>query len=89
MKKMDVPARKAEDALSGACNCPVLVDIPALSVKPHILLEKKNGNILPLARESELVSALVAMQSRRQESIVMCDERNVKKVARAAKRLFG
>ena len=89
MAKMRVPARKAEEELSRACGCPVLVDIPALSAQAHILLEKKNGKILPLARESELVSALVAMQSHRLEAIVMCEEKNVKAVARAAKRLFG
>jgi len=89
MGKMRVPARKAEEELTRACGCPVLVDIPSLSAKAHILLEKKSGKILPLARESELVSALEAMQSRRLEALVMCDERHVAKVARAAKRLFG
>ncbi|MCX6772053.1 MAG: HD domain-containing protein [Candidatus Micrarchaeota archaeon] len=89
MSKMRMPARKAEEELTDACGCPVLVDIPNLSAKAHILLEKKDGKILPLARESELVSALVSMQSRRLEALVMCDERHVKKVARAAKRLFG
>ncbi|MFA6214334.1 MAG: HD domain-containing protein [Candidatus Micrarchaeia archaeon] len=87
--KMRVPARKAEEELTDACGFHVLVDVPALSTRAHILLEKKNGKVLPLARESELVSALVAMQSHRLEAIVMCDERHVAKAARAAKRLFG
>ena len=89
MGKMHVPPRKAEEELSDACGCHVLLDVPNLSAKAHIMLEKKNGKVLPLLRESELVSALVSMQSRRQEALVMCDERHVKKVARAAKRLFG
>ena len=89
LAKMKVPARKAEDELSRACGCPVLVDVPSLSARAHILLEKKNGKALPLARESELVSALEAMQSRRLEALVMCDERHVAKVAREAKRVFG
>jgi hypothetical protein len=87
--KMQLPARKAEDELSASCGCPVLVDIPNLSTRAHMLLEKKNGKTVPLSRESELVSALVAMQSHRLEALVMCDERHVAKVARAAKRLFG
>jgi hypothetical protein len=89
MGKLRVPARKAEEELSAACGCPVLVDTPNLSAKAHILLEKKNGKILPLARESELVCALVEMQSRRLEALVMCNENDVPKAARAAKRLFG
>ena len=89
LARMKVPARKAEEELSDACGCPVLVDIPSLSTRAHILLEKKDGKVLPLARESELVSALVEMQSRRLEALVMCDERHVAKAARAAKRLFG
>jgi len=89
MARMKVPARKAEEELSCACGCPVLIDVPALSAKTDIMLEKKNGKTLPLSRESELVSALVEMQSHRLEALVMCDERHVAKVARAAKRLFG
>ena len=89
LARMKVPARKAEEELSDSCGCPVLIDVPALSTKTDIMLEKKNGKIVPLSRESELVSALVEMQSRRLEAIVMCDERNVRKVARAAKRMNG
>ena len=89
MASMKVPARKAEEELSRACGCNVLIDIPALSTHAHILLEKKNGKTLPLARESELVSALVAMQTHRLSALVICEERNVAKVARAAKRMFG
>ncbi|MFA6214100.1 MAG: HD domain-containing protein [Candidatus Micrarchaeia archaeon] len=89
MPRMLVPARRAEAELSDACGFPVLIDIPALSAKADILLEKKDGKTLPLAHESELVSALVAMQAHRLEALVMCDERNVPKAARAAKRMFG
>jgi uncharacterized protein len=89
LARMKVPARMAEEELSDACGCPVLVDIPNLSAKAHILLEKKDGGVLPLSRESELVGALEAMQARRLEALVMCDERHVAKAARAAKRLFG
>jgi len=89
MGKMKVPARKTEEELSDACGCAVLIDVPALSAKTDIMLEKKNGKTLPLLHESELVSALVAMQTRRLEALVVCDEKNVKKVARAAKRVFG
>lgn len=89
MAKMRVPARKAEEELSHACGCPVLIDVPALSAKTDIMLEKKNGKTLPLSRESELVAALVAMQTRRLEALVICEEKDVKGVAAAAKRLFG
>jgi len=79
---------KAERELSDACGCTVLVDVPSLSAKAGMLLEKKDGKTLPLARESELVAALVAMQSRRLSALVICEEKNVEKVAAEAKRLF-
>jgi uncharacterized protein len=89
MGKIGASAAKAEKELTDACNCTVLLDVPALSAKTDIMLEKKNGRVRPLSRESELVSALVSMQSHRLEAIVMCEEKHVEKVSRAAKRIFG
>jgi HD superfamily phosphohydrolase len=89
MGKMGMGARKAERELSGECGCTVLIDVPALSAKAGIMLEKKDGSVVPLARESDIVSSLAAMQSRRLEALAICEEKNVKKVARASERLFG
>jgi len=89
ISRMEGGAAKAEQELSDACGCPVLIDMPALSAKTGILLERKNGKVAPLARESELVAALVAMQSRRLSALAICEEKNVKKVAAKARKLFG
>jgi len=81
-------AAKAERELSEKCGCTVLIDVPALSAKTGIMLERKNEKVALLAHESELVAALVAMQSRRLEALAICEEKHVKKVAAAAKRMF-
>ncbi len=89
MDVLGASAAKAERELTDSCGCPVLIDVPSLSAKTGIMLERKDGSVVPLARESELVAALVAMQSRRLSALAICEEKNVKKVAAAAKRLFG
>lgn len=88
-KALGMGAAKAERELSGECGCTVLIDVPAKPAKAGIVLEKKDGSAVPLARESDIVSSLAAMQSRRLEALVICKEKDVEGVARAAKRLFG
>jgi putative nucleotidyltransferase with HDIG domain len=89
MGRMGMGAAKAERELSDACGCSVLIDVPSRQARAGIMLEKKDGSAVPLARESDIVSSLVAMQSRRLEAIVICRKKDVEKAARAAKRLFG
>jgi putative nucleotidyltransferase with HDIG domain len=89
LARLGMGVAKAEKELGEACGCTVLIDVPMVSAKTGILLEKKTGRISPLAKESELVSALLAMQAHRLEAIAICEEKDVKKVATATKRLFG
>jgi HD superfamily phosphohydrolase len=79
--------RKLERELSDACGCPVLIDVPRLSAETHVMLETEDG-WAPLSDASELVSSLVKMQKSRQNVLVMCEEKNVEKVASRCERVF-
>lgn len=86
--EMKMGAREAEGELSEKCGCDVLIDVPKLSSEAHIMLEEKEGQI-PLSEASELVSSLQKMQRRRLEALIICEEKNVKKVGEAARKLLG
>lgn len=86
--EMKMGAKKAEEELSEQCGCPVLVDMPKLSNEAHIMLEEKGGQV-PLSEASELVLSLQKMQKKRLEALIICEEKNVKKVGEAARKLLG
>jgi putative nucleotidyltransferase with HDIG domain len=77
-----------ERELSVKCRCPVLIDVPKIPSETSVLL-CSGEKCVPLARASELVSSLQKMQKKRLEAIVMCEERHVKRVADAARKLLG
>ena len=81
-------ARKAEEALSEKCGCDVLLDVPRLSLGASIKVQTDRG-LSPISSCSQLVASLQKMQNSRLEALVICEEKDVKKVARAAERLLG
>ncbi len=87
--KSGMGQEEAEAALSDQCGCSVLLDIPHLSAETKIGMELEGGKTVPLSSASELVGSLQKMQKSRLEVLVICEEKNVKKVAAAAKRLLG
>ncbi len=84
---MVLSQEKAEKLLSEKCGCSVLVDIPRLSLSVRILLESGRKK-LRLASKSEIVASLQKMQDSRLEALILCEEKNMKKVEAAAKRLL-
>jgi len=86
--KMRTKQSEAEELLSDRCGCPVLLDVPKLSAETHVRLERGGGRDVPLSSASELVASLQKMQKSRLDVLVMCEEKNVKKVAAAAERLL-
>jgi len=86
---MTLPAREVEKELSDKCNCTVLVDVPRLSAETEIMLESGNGGLTLLSDASELVSSLQKMQKKRLEVAIICEEKNVRKISEAAKKLLG
>ena len=86
--EMKIGAREAERELSEKCGCAVLVDVPKLSLDTHTMLDEKGGQV-PLSEASELVSSLQKMQRKRLDALIICEERNVRKVSEAARKLLG
>jgi putative nucleotidyltransferase with HDIG domain len=80
--------QEIEEELSGKCGCDVLIDLPHLSAKAEIEVMLDDGKAVPIAERSELVRSLSSMQKSRLEALVICDEKNAKKVSLAAKKLF-
>ncbi len=85
--KLGMKQHEAEELLSEKCGCSVLIDIPLLSLAARIRLDS-GGKKLPLASKSGIVSSLQKMQHGRLDAIVICEDKNVKKVAAAAERLL-
>lgn len=89
LASMDAKAGPAEEELSQKCGCPVLIDVPKLSLEASIKVQPEDGQLSPISAASELVASLQKMQRSRLEVLVMCEEKNAKKVAGAAARLLG
>jgi len=88
LSKLRGNATEIEEELSAKCGCEVLLDLPRLSAETRIMLEK-DGHAVPLARQSELVASLQKMQKSRLEALVICEEKNIKKVSQSAQKLLG
>jgi HD superfamily phosphohydrolase len=80
---------KAEETLSDRCGCTVLVDVPCLSLGASVKVLSSGGKQAPISSCSQLVASLQKMQKSRLEALVICEKKDVKKVAAAAKRLLG
>ena len=89
LEKLKRPQREVEEMLSEKCGCDVLLDIPRLSAETSIMLETEEGKTVPLAEESELVASLQRMQKSRLNILALCEEKNVRKVATGAEKMFG
>ncbi|MCX6769176.1 MAG: HD domain-containing protein [Candidatus Micrarchaeota archaeon] len=83
-----IEQEEIEAELSRSCGCAVLVDVPKISHKSDVMFFS-GGKTVPLSSASRLVKSLQGMQEGRLETIVMCEEKNVAKVARKAKLLLG
>ncbi|MCX8175368.1 MAG: HD domain-containing protein [Candidatus Micrarchaeota archaeon] len=88
VERMKIKPSKAEEELSEKCDCPVLLDMPQVSLDASIRVEM-DGRMLPISACSELVASLQKMQKSRLEALVMCEKKKVKEVFAAAQRLFG
>lgn len=80
-------AKKLERELSDACGCDVLLDVPRLSAQTQIKMRLEDGGAIPLQKVSELVRSISRMQKSRLDTLVICEGKNAKKVAREAKRI--
>ena len=89
LEKMKMKGEAAEEELSQKCGCPVLIDVPKLSLEASIKVQAEDGSLSPISSASELVASLQKMQRSRLEVLVMCDGKNVKNVAAAAQKLLG
>ena len=89
LEKMKEKAESAEEELSEKCGCPVLIDVPKLSLEASIKVQSEGGQLSPISSASELVASLQKMQKSRLEVLVMCEEKNAKKVSVAAEKLLG
>ena len=88
LAKLRMGARKAEAELSEKCGCAVLLDMPRLSLKTSAMVQAGRG-LVPISSQSQLVRSLEKMQESRLEAMAICEEKDVKRVARAAERLLG
>jgi HD superfamily phosphohydrolase len=88
IEQLHRPKREAEQYLSEKCGCAVLLDVPALAAETKILMESEDGKISPLASQSELVASLQKMQKSRLTALAICAEKDVRKVADAAGKMF-
>lgn len=88
LSRLHMGATHVEKRLSEKCGCPVLVDVPRLSLEASIKVETENG-MVPISSASQLVASLEKMQKSRLDAMVICEERHVKKVSAAAKRLLS
>lgn len=80
---------KLESELSDSCGCDVLLDAPRLSVSTQIRMRLEEGGETPLSQASDLVRSLSRMQKSRLDVLVICEGKNVKKVAEKAAKLIG
>ncbi|HIH30692.1 TPA: HD domain-containing protein [Candidatus Micrarchaeota archaeon] len=88
LSSLKVSPSKAEKLLSEKCGCPVLIDIPRLSLSTQVRLDCEGKKSL-LSNGSEIVASLERIEKSRLEAIVMCDGKNAAKVSAAAKRLLS
>jgi HD superfamily phosphohydrolase len=86
--KMKTGAAGLEEELSEKCGCSVLVDVPRISLESAIKVDYQ-GKKEPLAKVSELVASLQRMQKSRMTVMVICEEKNLRKVASASEKLIG
>ncbi|MEM2137464.1 MAG: HD domain-containing protein [Candidatus Anstonellaceae archaeon] len=86
--KMRMSVSKAERELSEKCGCPVLIDVPRISLEAEIKVDYR-GKREPLSKVSELVASLQKMQKSRMSVMVICEEKSVRKVSEAARKMFG
>ena len=89
LEKMKMHAEAAEEELSQKCGCTVLVDIPRLSLEASIKVQSEDGSLSPISSASKLVASLQKMQRSRLEVLVVCEEKNIKKVALLAKKILS
>lgn len=85
--KLAMDQKQFEEKLSQECGASVLLDIPHLSFEASTKVISK-GRETNLSEASELISSLRQMQHSRLEALVICEEKNVKRVEEAARRLF-
>ncbi|MCX6772658.1 MAG: hypothetical protein NTV88_02715, partial [Candidatus Micrarchaeota archaeon] len=88
LEEMKMRAEAAEEELSQKCGCPVLVDVPKLSLEASIKVETEEHGQIPISSASELVASLQKMQRSRLEVLVVCEEKDIKKVSAAAKKVL-
>lgn len=88
LSKFRQSQHEAEERLSEKCGCRVLVDVPRLSLGASVKVQTGKG-LRPISRCSQLVASLQRMQQPRLEALVICDGKDVKRVQKAAERLFG
>ncbi len=88
LSKLRLKASEAERLLSEKCGCPVLLDVPRLSLGTELKVKTIRG-LRSISECSELVESLQKMQKTRLEALVICEGKDVKKVAAAAERLLG
>ncbi|MCX8197235.1 MAG: HD domain-containing protein [Candidatus Micrarchaeota archaeon] len=78
--------KEIEERLSSLCGCDVLVDFPSVKLGTSINVKTDEG-LMPISKCSELVASLEKI--RRLEALVICQEKNTKKVAKKAEELFA
>ena len=88
LSKLRLKQADAEALLSEKCGCPVLIDVPRLSLGTGLKVQTARG-LRSISECSQLVESLQKMQKTRLEALVICEAKDVKKVAAAAKRLLG
>ncbi len=88
LSRLQKEHERLEETLFEKCGCPVLVDVPRLSpgASVEVLFD---GKRVPISACSQLVASLQKMQKSRLEALVICEEKNVRKVASAAEKLLG
>lgn len=89
IKKIGGRKERLEEELSDKCGCTVLIDAQSPRTKTDIMLLKKDESKVSLSAESELVKAISKNQQKRFEAIVICEDKNVKKVSLEAKKILG
>ncbi|MCX8198285.1 MAG: HD domain-containing protein [Candidatus Micrarchaeota archaeon] len=89
LSKLALDEEEAEQEISEKAGCGALLDVPKLSTAARIMLEQEGGRSAPLQKKSELVASLQRMQKDRLEAIVICDQKDLKKVRSASKKVLG
>lgn len=80
---------KLQETLSAEAGCTVLVDIPYRFWRTPEIPILYNGELLRIDKVSLLVKSLSESQHSRLRLIVACEQKNVPRVAAAAKKLLG